>query len=436
MSVLLCHRRTALTLAWFQAPTLSEHSRVPFPTMASVEAASVAAVAPEEPTPNYTDKEKMLQLFQVESGLEPDEEVATSAVELLEDAKITKGWQVRKLSDKLLEKVVSPDSHLQEYLLITEVRDLLVKWSEEPPPPAPAPAESSSSAAGFAMMAEALNCLREENAKQREETAKARKQRRRNRSSDSEDELKEEYNCTASLEKYKLFGIPNIHFPKEKDMESYAKKASTAYKQRGSFLLKEPVSSFPPIWFEGKNLSKSVDQIPTHAHCVASYWARALAQLSAQGTCGLETVSVSEILVEFLNANKVAIEQTTKAGWEYDRHLWTDLSDRLKRREPDVEVQKTFLKLDPTQVTAAVQKVSDRNQSKDKNSQPDSAQQAKTTTKVPTGGKGGKYGGGKDTGKWGTGTPRNPFPVANDFWGSGGGNPTKGKGGGKPWGKD
>ena len=67
---------------------------------------------------------------------------------------------------------------------------------------------------------------------------------------------------------------------------------------------------------------------------------------------------------------------------------------------------------------------------------PDSAQPNKTTTKAPMGGKGGKYGGGKDAGKWGTRVPRNPQPVANDFWGSGGGNPAKGKGGGKPWGKD
>ena len=95
--------------------------------MASEDAANVAAAVPEEPNQTYTDKEKMLQLFQVDAGLDPDEEVATSAVDLLEEAKITKGWQIRKLSDKLLEKIVSPDSHLQEFLLITEVRDLLVK---------------------------------------------------------------------------------------------------------------------------------------------------------------------------------------------------------------------------------------------------------------------------------------------------------------------
>jgi hypothetical protein len=173
----------------------------------------VEATGVEENNTEYTDKEQMLHLFQVGSGLEPDEDVAVSAVELLEEAKITKGWQLRKLTDKLLEKLISPDEHLQEYLLASEVRDKLAKWSEEP---AHAPAQSASSSSGFAMMAEALNSLREENAKQREETAKARKQRKRNRSSDSEDELKSDYNCTESLEKYKLFGIPNTHMTKER----------------------------------------------------------------------------------------------------------------------------------------------------------------------------------------------------------------------------
>ena len=66
-------------------------------TMASEEAANVAAAVAEEPNQTHADKEIMLQLFQVEAGLDPDEEVATSAVDLLEEAKVTKGWQLRKL---------------------------------------------------------------------------------------------------------------------------------------------------------------------------------------------------------------------------------------------------------------------------------------------------------------------------------------------------
>ena len=187
----------------------------------------------EQPTQVYTDKDMLMEVFTVQSGLEPDEELAASAVELLMQAKITKAWQLRKLSDKLLEKVVSSDDNLQEFLLISEVRDLLVKWQSEPTPP-PQQAQIPNPD-GMSMMAEALNSLRAENAKQREETAKARKQRKKNRSSDSEDELPAEYNCTKSLEQYGLYGVPNTHLPRDTEMESQAKKAATAYKQRGSF---------------------------------------------------------------------------------------------------------------------------------------------------------------------------------------------------------
>ena len=156
---------------------------------------------------------------------------------------------------------------------------------------------------------------------------------------------------------------------------------------------------------------KAFDQLPTHAHWVATFWARALAQVSAQATCGQETVSISDILIEFLNANKVAIEHTTRAGWEYDRHLWTDLSDRLKRREPDVEVQKTFRKLDHTHVTAAVQKVATQTQAKQTLTQSDSAQPAKTPKPLKTaGGKGSKYGGGKGR-RWWVGHTKGSQPV-------------------------
>ena len=162
--------------------------------------ATVTEGATEEHTQVYTEKDMLMELFTVQSGLEPEEELAASAVDLLIQAKITKAWQIRKLSDNLLEKIVSTDDNLQEFLLISEVRDLLVKWQSEPTP-TPHQAQIPNPD-GMSMMAEALNSLREENAKQREETAKARKLRKKNRSSDSEDELPAEYNCTQSLEKY------------------------------------------------------------------------------------------------------------------------------------------------------------------------------------------------------------------------------------------
>ena len=75
-----------------------------FYAMASTDA-TLTEVAVEETNQVYTDQELLMELFMAESGLEPDEELAASAVGLLIQAKITKAWQLKKLSDRLLEKI-------------------------------------------------------------------------------------------------------------------------------------------------------------------------------------------------------------------------------------------------------------------------------------------------------------------------------------------
>ena len=166
------------------------------------------------------------------------------------------------------------------------------------------------------------------------------------------------------------------------------------------------------------------------------YWARALAQLSAQATSGKETVTFSDILVEFVNANKVAVLSSTKVAWEYDRHLWTDLADRLRRREHDVNVQSTFRKLEPSDVTTAAQTVAARSQAS-KMVSPTPTQPPKPNQKTAVGGKGGKYGGGKlQSGKWSPATGSDQSWGSSSFWGSGGGPSGKGKGGNKSWTKE
>ena len=106
--------------------------------------------------------------------------------------------------------------------------------------------------------------------------------RKRNHSSDSEDELPKQYNCMESLEIYKLTDIPNTHMAKVADMEKIAKKASTAFKARGKYVLQDPVTAFPPLWFQPKDVAKETSSIPTHAHWVAGWWSRAYCQLSGQ----------------------------------------------------------------------------------------------------------------------------------------------------------
>ena len=113
-----------------------------------------------------------------------------------------------------------------------------------------------------------------------------------------------------------------------------------------------------------EKLVKDFGQLSTHARWVAAWWARAFTELSAQATCNQESVTISDLVVEFLNANKVAVKHTTRAGWEYDRHLWADLADRLRRNEPEIDVHSTFRTLDKNDVSEAVSKVAEQVQSK------------------------------------------------------------------------
>ena len=128
-------------------------------------------------------------------------------------------------------------------------------------------------------------------------------------------------------------------------MEKHAKKASTAYKARGSFLLKEPVTDFSPTWMDDSQRPKDLASMQSHAHGVACFRARALSQLSAQSTAGEETVSQTDLLVHFLNMNQLAVERTTRTGWEFDRTLWANLSYRIRRQEQNLDVRSEFLKV-------------------------------------------------------------------------------------------
>ena len=105
---------------------------------------------------------------------------------------------------------------------------------------------AASSNEAYTLVAKAINAF----ATERE---KGRKQRKRGESSDSEDEPDKHYDCTGSLAKYGLHNIPNTHLPKDKEMEKWAKKASTSFKTRKSFLLQEPVTAFQATWADGKN---------------------------------------------------------------------------------------------------------------------------------------------------------------------------------------
>ena len=78
------------------------------------------------------------------------------------------------------------------------------------------------------------------------------------------------------------------------------------------------------LWLPDKlKPAKSADM--THAQWTALWWARALSQLTVQASSGKETLSVEALLCEFLDANRVSMEDGCRTGYEYDSSLWNDV---------------------------------------------------------------------------------------------------------------
>ena len=71
-----------------------------------------------------------------------------------------------------------------------------------------------------------------------------------------------------------------------------------------------------------------------HAQWVACWWSRAFTQMTAQAAAGRETVSFQSLLASFLNANRIAIEDTGRTAWTYEQEVWKDVAERCRRRDP------------------------------------------------------------------------------------------------------
>ena len=296
------------------------------------------------PGVELTDEEVMMDLFLNQVQVEEDEQVVRETVNKLAEFKVDKPWKLQKCPDTALEKFLPLEGYFTHYLVAVQVRDTMVEWTKQQAQPA-VPQQTD-------VALEAVRLMTQQMEKQNKP--------KKNPGSDSEDEAVKNYNCHKSLDKYGLSGIPNTHMADTEAMEKHAKKASSAYKARGSFLLKEPVTSFAPTWMEGTQKPKDVANMQSHAHWVACYWARALSQLSAQSTSGEETVTPTDLLVHFLDMNQLAIKRTTRTCWEFDRKYWANLSDRIRRQEQNLDVREEFLKVSVEQVHEAVESTSNQ----------------------------------------------------------------------------
>ena len=195
-----------------------------------------------------------------------------------------------------------------------------------------------------------------------------------------------------------------------------------------------PVTDYNPQGMK-TNPPKTMDDIPTHAHWVASWWSRALAQLTVQGHANLESLNMSDLLTQFLNANKVIMENSNRVGWQVDNDKWSEAVDCVRRMDDGFSLKEHFSKISESEISDAKTKVenepkSQGNRRKDKGDKTQSTLPAEVlqaikvyaTAASSSSGKGGKGGRSGYRGKGGKG----------DYWPKGGkggyGRGAKGKG--------
>ena len=85
-----------------------------------------------------------------------------------------------------------------------------------------------------------------------------------------------------------------------------------------------------------------LDAIRAHAHWVAAYWGRALTQLAAQSASNAQSVSVEDLLTEFLNMNRLCIENKGRLGWVMDQQIRNGINDKIQRHDPNLNVVQEF----------------------------------------------------------------------------------------------
>ena len=113
---------------------------------------------------------------------------------------------------------------------------------------------------------------------------------------------------------------------------------------------------FSPQWMGEKSPKNFRSEQMTHAHFVAAWWARTLTQVAVQGNAEAETVSFENMLMEFLNINKIAIEQGTKVAWEYDKTVWDTTVEKIKRKEPALNIKEDFTIVNENKLTGVQKK--------------------------------------------------------------------------------
>ena len=320
---------TCILHSLFGAQILSRSDRSATCTPASLQFRDIAitmATAEAHTTSDATPVtvNELWKLFTEQVRTNEEEWVLDEVVTILKSNGITAPWQLKKAPDALLLHNFPLQSHARHYLVAVHVRDEIKAKDTAEPQPAQ---ESTALAAAISGLMQEQRALRQS--------------RKRSRSDPDTDDERSTFGCNACLWEYNLHEIPTEHLPTKEKMEKMARRGAKSYREHGKYLVTGPVTDYQPAWMEEP--VKDMGALKTHARWVALWWARTFAQVAAQGHSKRETVSLTDLITQFLRANQAAIENSNKVGWEADKDLWSNISDKVKRNV-DVDVREEMLK--------------------------------------------------------------------------------------------
>jgi hypothetical protein len=252
------------------------------------------------------------------------EEVIKETVETLAENQIETPGELSVVPDAEVAAMFPWATHKKHYMVTMQAKKLQAQWDS-----LKSQGQSSSSE-----VAQAINNMSAAYAKAYKAT--------KDPDSDTEAELDHTFNCEWALSGYSMPDFPVDHLPKMDKVEKAVKKGVTSFKRRKQFVPPGTVCDYPPEWMEKP--PKSIPEVPSHAHWVALFWSRAMTQLAAQSVADLETFRIRDLLVQFLNVNKMCIEHQGRLGWTYDQQVWSSIESRIKKGE----------KFDPAEVLTEV----------------------------------------------------------------------------------
>ena len=229
---------------------------------------------------------------------------------------MTSEWQLAAAPHEVLLCVLPPESCGQELTLVKHCQSRL------------GTRENQSLASNIAKLGKAV-----------------KKDKERRGLSVSESSDNDDFDASKCLEVYGLSGIPHRHGLPHRELKALVKAAKRALKHKRKFIIAGSFIKHCPQWMSAKHRPTKFQDV-THAQWTANWWARALSQLTVQAATGKETVSVQTLVTQFLDANRLAIEDSGKTAFHYDNVLWEDMSEKCQRKDRDFSPSAVMVKVD------------------------------------------------------------------------------------------